>query len=98
LRAPRRIVWWIGGAVVAFLVFGNQGFRQLTQTFREKRRLEKTLTALRSEQERLTRELNWIQRDPSYTEYLIRKNLGYVKQGEVEYRLIKREKQAAKPR
>ena len=41
------------------------------------------------EREALQRELTAIQQDPSYTEYLIRKNLGYVKKGEVEYRIMK---------
>jgi cell division protein FtsB len=90
LPPRRRIVGWIGGGLVVLLVFGNQGFRQLVRAVGEKRRLEKALAALRSDHERLSRELEWIQHDPSYTEYLIRKNLGYVKKGEIEYRLIKK--------
>ena len=92
-----RIFWWIVGGLVALLVFGNQGFRQLVVTLRETWRLEKVLAGLRSEHERLARELTWIQKDPSYTEYLIRKNLGYVKKGEVEYRLLKKGKQGGSP-
>lgn len=88
----RRILGWIVGGLVALLVLGNQGFRKWASAWREKRRLEKTLTALRSENERLTRELALIKQDPAYSEYLIRKNLGYVKKGEVEYRFIKKGK------
>ena len=92
-----RVLWWVIGVGVVLLVFGNQGFRNLAVTLREHRRLEKALATLRSEHERLSRELTWIQKDPSYTEYLIRKNLGYVKKGEVEYRLLKKGKQQGSP-
>jgi len=91
-QPQRRIFWWAAGGLVAALLFGNQGFRQLASDWRETRRLEKALVNLRDDHEKLTRELFWIQTDPSYTEYLIRKNLGYVKKGEVEYRLVKPEK------
>jgi hypothetical protein len=91
-QPPRRIVWWITGGLVVVLLFGTQGFRQLYTAWHEKCRLQKALVSLRSEHERLARELGWIQLDPSYTEYLIRKNLGYVKKGEVEYRFLKKGK------
>jgi len=88
-RPNRRLLWWIAGGLVVLVVFGNQGFRQLTARFEEKRRLDKSLVSLRSEHDRLNRELNWLKQDPGYSEYLVRKNLGYVKKGEVEYRFIK---------
>ncbi|OGR90918.1 MAG: hypothetical protein A2992_01675 [Elusimicrobia bacterium RIFCSPLOWO2_01_FULL_59_12] len=92
-QGRRRILGWIAGGLAVFLVFGNKGFRQWVSAYREKRRLDRTLTMLHGEHERLSRELAWIRQDPSYSEYLIRKNLGYVKKGEVEYQLIKKEKQ-----
>lgn len=85
----RQIALWIAGGVVVFLVFGNGGFRQWMGAYREKKRLEKTLISLRSDSERLNQELSWIRQDPTYGEYLVRKNLGYVKKGEVEYRMLK---------
>jgi cell division protein FtsB len=88
----KKLYWWIGGCAIALVVFGNQGFRKLISIWAEQRRLEKTLVTLRSDNERLARELHWIQSDPAYNEYLIRKNLGYVKKGEVEYRIIKSDK------
>ena len=90
----RTLVWWIAGMVIVLVVFGNQGFRQLAGKILEKRRLERTLTNLRNDRVRLEQELNWIQHDPAYTEFLIRKNLGYVKKGEVEYRFLKKGKAA----
>ena len=85
----KRVYWWIGGGAIALLVFGNQGFRKLVSAWSERRQLGKSLVALHSDHERLSRELTWIQKDPAYNEYLVRKNLGYVKKGEVEYRVIK---------
>jgi cell division protein FtsB len=85
----RRVYWWgAAGLAVLFLV-GNQGFRELISSLRERHRVQKALAGLRAEHDRLTGELNRIQHDPSYTEYLIRKHLGYVRKGEVEYRLMK---------
>ena len=75
---------------MALCLFGNEAFRNLVVQYQEKRRLGSSLSALRAEHERLGRELGLIQNDPSYTEYLIRKNLGFVKKGEVEYRLMDR--------
>ena len=46
------------------------------------------LVHLRSDHTSLTEEWDRIQKDPTYTDYLIRKNLGYVKKGEVEYRIL----------
>lgn len=74
---------------MALCLFGNGGFRSLLNGFFEKRRLNKSVARLRAENESLTKELTRIQQDPSYTEYLIRRDLGYVKKGEIEYRLQK---------
>jgi cell division protein FtsB len=89
VTAKRKRLFWIAGVVAVYLVFGNKGFRDLASRSMEKRRLEKSLVRLRKDHDRLTRELAWIKQDPTYTEYLIRKNLGYVKKGEVEYRFMK---------
>ena len=74
--------------VGAFILFANEGFRNLVTRTRENVRLEKMLVHLRSDHTSLSEEWERIQKDPSYTEYLIRKNLGYVKKGEVEYRIL----------
>ena len=76
----------------AFFLFANAGFRDLVIRTNEKRRLEKQVLRLRAEHETLDREWTRIQQDPGYTEYLIRRNLGYVKKGEVEYQILKKEK------
>jgi predicted glycoside hydrolase/deacetylase ChbG (UPF0249 family) len=77
-----------GLAAGAFFLFANDGFRHLVLRTRENGRLEKSLVRLRSDHTTLSDEWARIQKDPSYTEFLIRKNLGYVKKGEVEYRIL----------
>lgn len=77
---------------MAACLFGNRGFWDFVHQTREKRRYEKLLVELRAEHDGLSRELNLIQTNPAYTEYLIRKQLGYAKKGEVEYRLVPPEK------
>jgi cell division protein FtsB len=81
---------------MALVLFGNSGFRNLVSEWREKSRLQRTLIRLRTEHETLAREWNRIQQDPAYVEYVIRKNLGYVKKGEYEYRFIKPEKEKSR--
>jgi cell division protein FtsB len=73
-------------------LFANGGFRDLIVRTREKSRLERVLLRLRTDRDAMTIEWARIQQDPSYTEYLIRKNLGYVKKGEVEYQIMKKDK------
>jgi predicted glycoside hydrolase/deacetylase ChbG (UPF0249 family) len=75
-------------AAGAFFLFANEGFWNLMNRTREAKRLEQILVHLRSDHAIFSEEWTRIQRDPTYTDYLIRKNLGYVKKGEVEYRIL----------
>lgn len=84
----QQILWGVGLALGALFLFANGGFRDLVVHTRETWRIESRLTHLRSDHQTLAKEWTQIQQDPSYTEYLIRKNLGYVKKGEVEYRIL----------
>jgi cell division protein FtsB len=72
---------------MALLLFGNSGFRLFISRRSEVHRQRAMLIALQTENARLTQVWSAIQTDPGYTEYLIRKNLGYVKKDEVEYRI-----------
>ena len=90
MEDKQQTILWVSIVVMALILFANGGFRSLVTGLSEKRRMEKMLVQLRAEHEALTLELNALQQDPAYTEYLIRKNLGYVKKGEVEYRILKK--------
>jgi cell division protein FtsB len=87
----QRIILWVTVALTALCLLGNEASRSLFGQYRERHRLQSNLINLRLEHSRLNREVTLIQQDPSYTEYLIRMKLGYVKKGEVEYRLLKKE-------
>ena len=89
-ESRRSLIVWVFIAVMAVLLFGNEAFRTWASKTFEERRLQRSLASLRVEHESLSRELALLQHEPAYTEYLIRKNLGYVKKGEVEYRLVKK--------
>lgn len=82
----------VGLTLGALYLFANAGFRDLVGRTREERRLQRVLIQLRVDHEALAREWGRIQQDPSYTDYLIRKSLGYVKKGEVEYQILKKDK------
>ena len=91
-RIPKPVIAWGSVALLVLLLLTNQGFRKLFRFYFERRRLEAALVELRQDHESLTRELKRIQTDPAYTEYLIRKNIRYVKKNEVEYRILKEKK------
>ena len=78
----------MGIAVGAVILFANDGFRNFTMRSRENARVDKMLARLRADHIQLSQEWERIQKDPSYTDFLIRKDLGYVKKGEVEYRIL----------
>ena len=85
-------VWVISIALAAFVLFANDGFHHWVARTREKRRLLERLERLKVENEALNREWKQIREDRAYTEFLIRKTLGYVKKGEVEYQIMKKDK------
>lgn len=70
---------------MAILVFANGGFRLLWSKRSEVRRQRETLAVLQADHARLVKEWDLIQNDPTYTEYLIRKTLRYIKKDELEY-------------
>jgi cell division protein FtsB len=87
-----RPITWAAIAALAALLFGNQGFRDFWRARREHARLTRALEDRRTERASLEQELHRLQEDPSYTEFLVRKNLGYIKKNEVEYRVLKQQK------
>jgi len=88
IKIPERRIVMGAGVLMALLLFSNQGFRKLWNLFWEKRRLDASVTQLRTDHAALTQELQRLKDDPSYTEYLIRKNLGYARKNEIEYRIL----------
>ena len=66
--------------------FGNQGFRSLARNWLELRQLRREIAALEDEQTRLTGRLKALRSGDAALERLARKELGFIKKGEIEYR------------
>jgi len=74
------------GGVLVFVFFGNGGFRSLTRNWLELRRLNKEIVALQAEEKELDGRLKALRSGDGPVERLARRELGYIKKGEIEYR------------
>jgi cell division protein FtsB len=80
------------GAVLFLVFFGNGGFRSLTRNWLELRRLNKEIVALQAEEKDLDARLKALRSGDGPVERLARRELGYIKKGEIEYRFPPPEK------
>lgn len=78
------------GALAVF--FGNAGFRSLVSNWRELRRLQGELVRLERQEKDLESELKSLRGGDGSMERLARRELGYIKKGEIEYRFPPPEK------
>lgn len=81
----RRPWVWIAMGALA-LAFGNSGFRRLVTRWWELRRLRGELRSLEADRARLEEGLSIAERAGPELERSARKDLGYLRPGEVEYR------------
>ncbi|MBI5202941.1 MAG: septum formation initiator family protein [Elusimicrobia bacterium] len=78
---------WVWGSVALVVVmFGNSGFRRLISRWRELRKLKHELAELKTEEAKLQERIKSSQKAGPSLERAARKELGYLKPGEVEYR------------
>ena len=78
-----RVVLSVG---LTALFFGNQGFRSLVRNYLELRSLKKDIAALESEEQKSAERLRLLRSGDVSVERLARRELGYVRKGEIEYR------------
>lgn len=74
----------------ALLLLGlllNRGFQRLVRTFLEIRNKKQQIEYLRRENDYLKSEIFRLKNDPQYQERMVRKELGYIQPGEIEYRI-----------
>ncbi|MDE2039457.1 MAG: septum formation initiator family protein [Elusimicrobia bacterium] len=79
----------LGFAVALILLavfFGNQGFRSLVRNYFELRGLDRRIALLQAEEKNSAESLRSLRSSDSSIERLARRELGYVRQGEIEYR------------
>jgi cell division protein FtsB len=79
---PRLLV---GGALVA-VFFGNAGFRSLVSNWRELHRLRGQIDDLNRQEKDLDAKLAALRAGDGPVERAARRDLGYIKKGEIEYR------------
>lgn len=80
------------GAGLLLVFFGNGGFRSLTRNWIELRRLNAEIAELREQEKELDARLKALRSGDGPVERLARRELGYIKKGEIEYRFPPPEK------
>ncbi len=81
-RGPRLL----GAAAVLAVLFGNGGFRSLVSNWRELRRLRAQIAQLDRDERALDERLKALRAGDAGVEGAARRDLGYIKKGEIEYR------------
>ncbi|MBI3565850.1 MAG: septum formation initiator family protein [Elusimicrobia bacterium] len=85
---PRLLV--AGGLLYVF--FGNAGFRSLVSNWLELRRLRGEIARLDKDEKDLDAKLKSLRSGDGAVERAARRDLGYIKKGEIEYRFTPPEK------
>ena len=76
----------LGAAALLVVFFGNAGFRSLVANWRELRRLDRELVQLGRDEKDLDAKLKALRAGDGGVERVARRDLGYIKKGEIEYR------------
>lgn len=83
----------LAAAALFVVFFGNAGFRSLVANWRELRRLRGEIVRLEAEENDLDAKLKNLRAGGGgVVERVARKDLGYIKKGEIEYRFPPPEK------
>jgi cell division protein FtsB len=80
----------VAGLIAVF--FGNAGFRSLVSNWMELRRLRSEIAQLDRDQKDLEVRLRALRSGDAAVERAARRDLGYIKKGEIEYRFPPPEK------
>lgn len=75
------------GILLLLTVFGQRGFMHVVRLQSELQEIEKKNIQLRQENEAIRRDIELLKHDLKYLEEIARKELGFVKEGELVYRL-----------
>jgi len=85
MKLSRRNIFIIIGALVFIWLFANEGFRTVVRRYWEIHELNAELENLKMENSNLRKEIYLLENDQSYIEYIARRELGVISQGEVEF-------------
>ncbi|OGR82942.1 MAG: hypothetical protein A3J74_08075 [Elusimicrobia bacterium RIFCSPHIGHO2_02_FULL_57_9] len=82
-------IYWprlLGSVLLLAFFFGNQGFRSLVRNWLELRRLRQEILVMNQQEGQLSQRLAALRAGSGSVERLARKELGYIRPGEIEYR------------
>ncbi|MFI5346726.1 MAG: septum formation initiator family protein [Elusimicrobiota bacterium] len=80
------------GAALLMVFFGNAGFRSMVSNWMELRRLHREISQLDRDEKDLDARLKAMRSGDGAVERAARRDLGYIKKGEIEYRFPPPEK------
>lgn len=72
-------------ALALYLVFGHNGLLKYYELVRVQKGYEAQITELQDKIKTMEKQIELVERDRSYMEYLVRKELGLIKPGEDVY-------------
>ena len=76
----------LASGLLVGVLLGNQGFRSLARNWLELRRLRAEITELKREEARQAERMKFVKSGDAALERLARRELGFIKKGEIEYR------------
>jgi len=86
----------LGTALLLGVFFGNQGFGSLVRNWLELRRLRREIVSLSGEEADLDRKLRLLRSGHGQLERAARRELGFIRKGEIEYRFEPPSREKAK--
>lgn len=81
--------------ILFFTVFGDRGLLRINHLHRDRDEMQKRLTEVQVENEKLKREIAALQSDRRYLESIARRDFGLVRSNEVIYQFPSRDKTPA---
>ena len=88
LKIEKKYIYIAIGAVILLFLLSSPRFRGLVSRRIEQVRTGRKIEEYKRENKKLREQIDMLENDRSYTEYLIRRDLGYIGKDEYEYRFI----------
>ncbi|MBJ6727524.1 FtsB family cell division protein [Geomesophilobacter sediminis] len=83
--------------ILYFTVFGERGLLRISHLRRDQEEMQKKLTDLKGENDKLKREIEALRSDRRYLESIARRDFGLVRGNEVIYQFPQGDRKAAQP-
>ena len=83
--------------ILYFTIFGERGLLRINHLHRDRDEMQKRFLELKSENEKLKREITALQSDRRYLESIARRDFGFVRGNEVIYQFPAQDKASGSP-